>query len=151
VIYRPWAGKPELVLAALVERLKAEPIDVPDTGTLRGDLIAVMKQANELRATAILISARLGDFYRASGASRGGVRDLVVGHGAEGVETILQRAIARGEIDPATLTPRIASLPLDLYRHEVLVTSSAVPDETIEQIIDTVVLPLVAHKGSTKH
>jgi len=51
--------------------------------------------------------------------------------------------VERGEVDPARLTPRIASLPFDLVRHELLMTLRAVALETIHGIVDEIVLPLV--------
>jgi hypothetical protein len=57
--------------------------------------------------------------------------------------TILGRAIDRGEIAAARLTPRIVSLPTDLARHEVLMTFEPLSDEAIREIVDEVFLPLV--------
>ncbi|HWU59132.1 MAG TPA: helix-turn-helix domain-containing protein, partial [Microbacteriaceae bacterium] len=42
VLYRRWANKDELVLAAIEHYRNGHPVDVPDTGTLRGDLIAAL-------------------------------------------------------------------------------------------------------------
>lgn len=53
------------------------------------------------------------------------------------------RAIERGEIAAARLTPRIVSLPTDLARHEVLMTFERLSDEAIKEIVDGVFLPLV--------
>lgn len=39
--------------------------------------------------------------------------------GLEAMTTILERAVARGEVRPEKITPRIASLPVDLVRHEL--------------------------------
>ncbi|WP_432975019.1 TetR-like C-terminal domain-containing protein [Dactylosporangium sp. CA-233914] len=54
---------------------------------------------------------------------------------------IIARAVERGEIDPARITPRVAALPFDLFRHEVLMTQALVPDEVIEEIVDRIALP----------
>jgi hypothetical protein len=61
---------------------------------------------------------------------------------------IIARAIERGEIDPARITPRVAALPFDLFRHEVLMTQAPVPDEVIEEIVDSIALPVMtgAHR-----
>jgi hypothetical protein len=53
------------------------------------------------------------------------------------------RAIDRGEIAAARLTPRIVSLPTDLARHEILMTFERLLDEAIKEIVDGVFLPLV--------
>ncbi|WP_206416935.1 TetR-like C-terminal domain-containing protein, partial [Mycobacteroides abscessus] len=52
-------------------------------------------------------------------------------------------AIARGEIRPDQIDGRLAQLPTDLLRHDVLFTLTPLTDEAIEEIVDTVFLPLV--------
>jgi len=59
------------------------------------------------------------------------------------MEIIVRRAVERGEIDPARLTPRIAALPFDLVRQEVMMTLAPVPKDTIVEIVDDIFLPLV--------
>jgi hypothetical protein len=41
------------------------------------------------------------------------------------------------------IMPRMATVPLDLARHELLLTGAPVPDEVLVEIVDEVVLPLV--------
>ena len=60
------------------------------------------------------------------------------------MQTILSRAIDRGEIAAARLTPRVASLPTDLARHEILMTFEPLSDKAIKEIVDEVFLPLVS-------
>ncbi len=60
---------------------------------------------------------------------------------------ILRRGIERGELDPDRLTPRIANVPLDLLRHELLMTLQPVPEETITEIVDEIFLPLVRKRS----
>lgn len=59
------------------------------------------------------------------------------------------RAVRRGEIDANRLTDRIRSLPFDLLRHEILLTFAPVPDEVVEEIVDTIFLPLVRRPGAS--
>ena len=56
---------------------------------------------------------------------------------------IIRRAVERGEIDPGRLSPRIASLPLDLVRHDLIMNRAPVPDDTLIEIVDRIFLPLV--------
>ena len=56
---------------------------------------------------------------------------------------MIRRAIDRGEISADRLTERITRLPLDLFRYELLMTLEPVPDNVIEEIVDTIFLPLV--------
>lgn len=50
VLYRRWANKDRLVLAAIEHHRNANPVALPDTGTLRGDLLAYLTTVSEARA-----------------------------------------------------------------------------------------------------
>ena len=52
-------------------------------------------------------------------------------------------AVERGEISPASLSPRIASLAVDLVRHDLIMNQAPVPDVTPVEIVDKIFLPLV--------
>jgi hypothetical protein len=54
---------------------------------------------------------------------------------------------ARGEVQLERVTPRIATLPLDLVRHELLVTRTAASESALTEIVDDIFLPLV-RKGN---
>ena len=41
------------------------------------------------------------------------------------------------------VTERIARVPVDLFRYEILMTLRPVSDEAIEEIVDTIFLPLL--------
>src|SRR4051812_21660767 len=49
VIYRRWPGKHELVRAAIGHNFAKGRRPLPDTRTLRGDIVALLRQANETR------------------------------------------------------------------------------------------------------
>ena len=55
----------------------------------------------------------------------------------------MHRAVQRGEVDPARLTPRILDLPFALFRHEMMMTLKPVPDHVLRQIVDDIFIPLV--------
>ncbi len=62
---------------------------------------------------------------------------------SETMTQILDRAIARGEISPKSLSPRIATLAVDLVRHDLIMNQAPVPDATLIEIVDKIFLPLV--------
>jgi len=59
------------------------------------------------------------------------------------MQTILTRAIDRGEVIASRLTPRIVALPTDLARHEILMTFQPLSDAAIREIVDEIFLPLI--------
>ena len=144
VIYRRWATKAELVRAAVEHALRRGDAAVPDTGSLRGDLIAVMRYANgRTVSSAAMLTYYLGPYFQETGTNPTTLRDAIMGDRRTAVDVIIDRAAERGEIDPARLTPRVRTVAFDLYRHEALMTLAPVPDRVIEEIIDDVFLPLV--------
>lgn len=144
VVYRRWPTRQELVRAAVARAGLRDQPATPDTGSLRGDLIALLTTANETRiGFAAAMSVHLGGYFAETGTSLSDLRDVLIGGRTTRVDTVIQRGIDRGEIDPARLTPRIATLPFDLFRHDAIMTLKPVPAETIEEIVDTIFLPLV--------
>lgn len=144
VLYRRWPNKQELVLATLVHEVGKDVVVMPDTGSLRGDVIELLRQANKLRvglATALM--TRLGGFYRQTGRSLADLRAFVLGDRDAVLEQVIQRGIDRGEIEPQQVTDRIARLPVELFRYEILMTLQPLSDATIEEIVDTIFLPLL--------
>jgi AcrR family transcriptional regulator len=144
VLYRRWPGKSELVMAALVHQAKVDPVVVPDTGSLGGDVRALMREANSVRPRLVVeLLTRLGGFYADTGTSLAELSAYVQGGRDEIMDELIERAVARGELQPGQVTGRVARLPVDLFRHELLMTLQPVADEVIEEIVDRIFLPLV--------
>jgi AcrR family transcriptional regulator len=144
VLYRRWPTKQELVKAAISSRGFQQTIQVPDTGTLRGDLVEFMNQANGARAQqGIALVTRLGAFYSDTGVNLADLRKGLAQMRSDAIDLMLQRAVDRGEIDPAKLTPRTRRVAFDLFLHELMVTLRPVPRTVIDEIVDEVFLPLV--------
>lgn len=142
VLYRRWRNRAELVLSAV--RVRVTPIrdNLPDTGSLRDDVLAVMRRMagryDELGPEVIhgllMEAADLGaEFY-------GVLADVMT--------PILRRAEERGEVRPDRVTPRVAALPLDLTRNELL--RGPVADAALVEIVDQVFLPLVSPAGQAR-
>jgi hypothetical protein len=93
-----------------------------------------------------LIAARHWAHYD---AAEGSPKDLRAGFISEGpaiMDTVIERAVARGELAAAP-PARIVTLPVDLVRHEMFMTMAAVPVQTITEIVDDVFLPLATNFG----
>jgi hypothetical protein len=91
---------------------------------------------------------QLGGYYQETGKTISDLRDVVLNGQEPVVHKIFATAIERGEVDPGRLTPRIRSLPIDLLSNEFLTTLQPMRDEAIEEIVDTIVLPLVRPAGA---
>jgi AcrR family transcriptional regulator len=144
VLYRRWPNRPELVVAALGHHTAVAPIGMPDTGTLRGDLLALLRHMSaHVGEVAGVFSFLIADYFQQEGLSPAVLRERAVAGAPSEMALILERAAERGEIDPARLSPRIRSLPVDLVRHDLIMNQEPVPDSTLVEIVDKIFLPLV--------
>jgi AcrR family transcriptional regulator len=147
VLYRRWPTRGDLALAAIRRQSDRTAPDLPDTGSLRGDMLELMTSANNERMRlAALLSVHFGSFYRETGMTPADLRESVLGAQAGYLETIFRRAADRGEIPTADVGRRVMDLPGNLLRHEVLMTLAPVPESTILEIVDDVFLPLVLRR-----
>jgi AcrR family transcriptional regulator len=146
VLYRRWANKDELVLAALEHYRDSHPVDVPDTGTLRGDLVAALSGMGEARAAffAVAAAAAFSGLLAGAGLTPTQVRDRIIGdQRLARIRTIYQRAHDRGEIDLQRIPQAVLSMPFDLVRHDLLMDLKPLKRARIESIVDELFLPLV--------
>jgi AcrR family transcriptional regulator len=144
VLYRRWPDKHALVRAAIGHVIERNRIPVPDTGSLRGDVLALLREVNATRVPlSTMFSVHLAGYYQETGTSPADLKSLIAGQRVSYLDVIFARALERGEVDPARLTDRIKSLPFDLLRQEFLMTFSPVTDDALVEIVDTLFLPLV--------
>jgi AcrR family transcriptional regulator len=144
VLYRRWPSKPELVRAAVAHVGRRDQMAPPDTGSLRGDMLAAMRFANAERiGFTALLTAYLGGYFQETGTSPADLRDVLMGDQPSVLDVIVDQAIERGEIAADRMTPRLRTLAFDLYRHESLMTLQPVREDVMAEILDEVYLPLV--------
>ncbi|MEU9189993.1 TetR/AcrR family transcriptional regulator [Streptomyces sp. NPDC048484] len=141
VLYRRWSDRDALVRATIAHILEKHLLDVPDTGSLREDVLGLMREINATRVQLITVmSVHLAACHRETGISPG---DLIPPGPEKSADVLFDRAVERGEATPERLTERIKSLPFDLLRQEILTTFAPASDHVLEEIVDTVFLPLV--------
>jgi hypothetical protein len=117
VLYRRWANKDQLVVAAMEHHRNANPIPVPDTGTLRGDLLAQLTALSEALACfyAIAVTAAFSGLLADTGLSPTEVRDTVMeAQQLPPVRTVYQRAHDRDEIGLDRIPAAVLAMPFDL-------------------------------------
>ena len=149
-LYRRWKGKPELVVAAIMAH-KGEAV-VPDTGSLRGDLLAAYCGPSGLDdplaqsvlsavVTAMGRDPEFAEVYR---------RDFI-GPKVAASRAIYERARERGEVHPdsdlSVLAPALAGIVL----HRAFLLGDAVTPELLGRVLDEVVLPAALHGPIRPH
>ncbi|MCX7522887.1 TetR/AcrR family transcriptional regulator [Microbacterium sp. STN6] len=149
VIYRRWPTKPDLVRAAVTHVGRKEHVVIPDTGSLRDDMVELLQRSNRSRARlGIMMMLQLSGYFAETGTALSDLRESLLAGRSNAVETIIARAVERGEVDPSRLTPRVVSVPFDLYRQELLLTLKPVTEEVSASIVDEVFMPLVVTRAT---
>ena len=144
VLYRRWANRAELVLAAWSSRVPTQE-GPPDTGELRGDLVELFTRIAQ-RADSMMgemIAGVMGEAFRDPEVIALLHEQLKSSRLWEVVDLIVRRAIDRGELAPVTLPPRATRLPLDLVRTESMMSQAPIAAAAIAEMVDDVYLPLL--------
>jgi AcrR family transcriptional regulator len=150
VLYRRWPRKDDLVLAAIGHYGATRPIEIPDTGSLRGDMIALLGRVSSGRvAFATVVSAAFSGLMASSGLTPAEVRERLVNGQPPWSLEVYRRAHERGEIDLDRTPQVVLTMPFDLMRHDMLMTYKPITDERILEIVDHLFLPLVAAYQAT--
>jgi len=143
-LYRRWPTRVELVMDAVAATL-SDPAAPPDTGSLRGDLLATFRGvARSLVGPAgEALRGVLSDVVHDPVRTRQ-VRRNSQGSGRRAVGEIARRAVERGEIASDAITARRLDAGLALLRQHFLFGGGVVPDQVIVEIVDEVVVPLLS-------
>lgn len=135
-IYRRWGTRENLMINAMLDAAE-EPLSIPDTGTLRGDLIAYAT------ALATYLTTPLGNALNRAMASASDdpatsrTRDEFWHARSARSGEMIRRAIARGEL-PDTTDPRLVLEMLVAPLHfKVVLTREALDPALPERLVDT--------------
>ncbi|WP_062642672.1 TetR/AcrR family transcriptional regulator [Streptomyces maremycinicus] len=140
-LYRRWDSKAAMVVDAVRHNTK-QLEDSGDTGTLRGDLLALLNLvARELTrdadlVVALLAAARRNDELMRTVASQVREPGQAVGR------LPLERAIARGELPARTDMSLVDEIAMPMLLHRVL-WQEPVDDAFVTHIVDDVLLRLL--------
>jgi AcrR family transcriptional regulator len=144
-LYRRWPGKVDLVVDALQLMIGVEADEFPDTGSLRGDLIAqacAKGGLGEDRPVQVF-AALLASLHRDAE-----LRDAIVSRLVEPklANTLLlfRAAQQRGEIGKDADLDLLAQLLPAICIHEAMLTGSHPSRERLITLVDSVVLPACA-------
>jgi AcrR family transcriptional regulator len=147
VLYRRWANKSDLVIAALHRYLPKFKNEIPNTGSLRDDLYAFLRGLTDpirlIGAQTIRGLMLEPHIWRNIVSSMPQIIERRPESKLTAAMTeIMKNAELRGEVRLERLTPRIISLPLDLLQFEIF-TRQELTDTTITEIVDDIFMPLI--------
>ncbi len=138
-LYRRWGTREELVLEAMLERA-GQRVSVPDTGSLRGDLLELARTAAANAATpevaamarAVVAEAPYDDRLAAAN-ERFWTERLALD------AVVVERAIERGEVAGGTDPRRAIESVLGPIHLRLLLTGEPIDRVFLEEIVNTVI------------
>lgn len=140
-IYRRWSGKAELVADAI--SCLHKPVEIPDTGSLRGDLEAMARSADspdvrfDARLVLGLVTALAHD-----PELRQVAREQFLGRDTIQFRQVFERAVARGEIPQGRNLDLLISVFPALAIHHLLIYGELPDASFTAQVMNDLILPL---------
>jgi tRNA-modifying protein YgfZ len=153
-IYRRWSTREALVAAALEGALREAADALHDTGSLRGDLRAMLDTVAERMASPggrALVQAAMSDAATAAVAELGGDEAI---RSQQAAVDLVARAAERGEWDPERHLPdAVFAMITGSVMHRVLLERQPITDAWAQTIVDVIVagLGVVADRGRPCH
>lgn len=139
-VYRRWPSKAELVLAAFIKGI-GDAAPAPNTGTLRGDLLALGLVVCEQSARhASTIGAVLPEITRSPALSAAMQHEFVDQRRAV-MTKVLGQAVARGEIDADAISQEVWDLLPGYLVFRNVIPGNPPTESTVEMLVDQVILP----------
>lgn len=133
-LYLRWPNKVALVADALQHHARAVP-EIPDTGTLSGDmrvfLTALLRSRNEASRALAAVSGEITTNPELRNAWHRGLAGMLTGC----VRVIIDRAVGRGELPADSDIELLAELPLSLLQNWRLEHRDQPGDAVVERIV----------------
>lgn len=139
-MYRRWPSKADLVLAAFIEGTRESAVP-PNTGTLRGDLLAigttVCQHAQEHAST---MRAVLNEMSHNPALSEA-LQEKFVRHRHMLISEVLAAAVERGEIDAEMINSEVWDVLPGYLVFRSLMSGRAPAEDTVVALVDDVLIP----------
>ena len=149
-LYRRWPSKEALVLDAMAHvRFGTRP-EVPDTGSVRRDMLSYLRALIRYRRAQSDAIAALASEILANRELADAFRQKLVGGLTSGFRTIVERAVGRGELPAATDVELVAALPMALVHHHRLLTGEPADEGLAKRIVDQFFSGTGAARGARK-
>lgn len=144
VLYRRWPDSQTLLRDTLLG-LASESIPHDDTGSYRGDMLAVLRgwaalftgpQAAILRG--VIAAAAHDELLAATFQSD------VIGYRKQEMAALITRGIERGEVRADVPVDIIRELGQSVLWHRLLISGDPIDDDLIVRLVDDVLIPVVS-------
>jgi AcrR family transcriptional regulator len=141
-IYRRWGTRANLILDAVLSEIEAA-VPIPDTGSLRGDLLDL------LTAIAAFITTPVGQVLlrlalRNDLPESQDVRERFWAERFTTGQTVLERAQARGELRPGLDYRLVTETLVGTLYARLLLTRGPIDDTLVAQVVDLILAGIAA-------
>ena len=143
-VYRRWATRENLLVAALLDR-SADAIPAPDTGSTREDLLAIVREViayvRSPTGMAVMRAAILpvDDTYT-------GARHAFWARRMDALSPVVTRGIERGDLRADTDARLLLETLVAPIHGRLLLTGEPVDDELAERLVDQVLTGVAARR-----
>lgn len=150
-LYRRWSSKTALVVDAITCHRFADLTvdDIPDTGSLRGDLLEVhrAKMQTDTEALMVGLAAAVRDDPQVASAFQRRFVQARTGL----MRALFERASLRGEIPSGRDLDMIATVAPAMISYHKITSGRPLDPDFVVRLIDTVIVPLAtwSHPGET--
>ncbi|MFN0064272.1 MAG: TetR/AcrR family transcriptional regulator [Myxococcaceae bacterium] len=148
-LYRRWPSKAELVTEAVM-RLKSKAVNLlrlPDTGSLRGDLLALYKpQSVEDGARTLQVMAGLVSMIAHDKKFAHAVADTMMTPWVDAHRALMRRAMDREEIPADANVEILSQVAASIAGFRTLIECKPFTRQFLVSLIDVVVLPALGVK-----
>ncbi len=150
-MYRRWSSKTELVRDALVfmNRHSVELTELPDTGSIRNDLLALVKpKSAEQSERKMRVLAGLGSFFAEYRKISEDISTHIFGGWEKANAQLLTRAIERGEISKSADVEGTCQVISAMTAYTTTLLLKTFDKTTYANLLDNILLP--ALRSGTK-
>ncbi len=151
-LYRRWDSKQALVVDAVIRSKRAAQTAAPDTGSLRGDLIATFcsghghatGESTRILAAVLTAVHTDADFGHA-------FRTRFLAPKLEVMRGIYERAAARGELAPGLDVSLVGPALAGIILHRTYVLGEDITPDLVTRVVDQIILPAATGRPSLRH
>jgi AcrR family transcriptional regulator len=139
-VYLRWPNKVALVAEAIQQHSAVVP-DVPDTGSLREDMLTFLRALLRRKSSAQRALAAVTSEIASNPELRKAWRQSVTGTLSARVRVIVEHAIERGELPRASDVELLSMLPLTLLQNWRLEHDQGPDNQAVERIVNQFYTP----------